>query len=262
METKLTQRVVDAAGPPASGQTFIRDTELNGFALRITQGGAKSFVWEGRVRGRPRRVTIGAYPALSVLLARKEAIKIRAAIAEGRDPTWEREAQRKEPTFGDLADAYIERHAKLHKRSWKRDTQMIDAYLSKWRNRRLSDISLDEVARLHDRLGKENGRYAANRTIALLRTMFNLGHHWRLFNAPNPTEGIKMFREDKRERFLSPEELRRVNEALTEEPNVFWRAYFPLSLLLGARRSELLSAQWADIDLEQRTWRLPMTKAG
>jgi integrase len=139
---------------------------------------------------------------------------------------------------------------------------MIDGYVSKWRNRRLSDIGLEDVARVHDRLGKENGRYAANRTIALLRTMFNLGRHWRLFNGPNPTEGIKMFREEKRERFLSPDELRRVNEALAEQPNVFWRAYFPLSLLLGTRRSELLSARWADIDLEQRTWRLPMTKAG
>lgn len=59
--------------------------------------------------------------------------------------------------------------------------------------------------------------------------MFNLGRHWRLFDGPNPTEGIKMFREEKRERFLSPDELRRVNEALAEEPNLFWRAYFPLS---------------------------------
>jgi hypothetical protein len=49
--------------------------------------------------------------------------------------------------------------------------------------------------------------------------MFNVGRHWRLFVGPNPTEGIRMFREEKRERFLSPDELRRVNEALTEEPN-------------------------------------------
>ena len=47
-----------------------------------------------------------------------------------------------------------------------------------------------------------------------------------------------MFHEEKRERFLSPDELRRVNDALAEEPNEYWRAYFPLSLLLGTRRSE------------------------
>jgi integrase len=49
---------------------------------------------------------------------------------------------------------------------------------------------------------------------------------------------------------------------LTHEPNEYWRAYFPLSLLLGTRRSELLSARWADMDLEQQTWRIPETKAG
>jgi integrase len=262
MTTKLTQRIVDAAKAPKSGQTFIRDSELTGFALRITENGAKSFIWEGRVRGRPRRITIGSYPALSVLSARREAIKIRSAIAEGRDPSLEREAERREPTFGDLADAYMERHAKLHKRSWKGDALMIDGYLSRWKTRKLSDIGPAEVARLHETVGKENGRYAANRTLALLRTIFNIARDWRLFLGPNPTEGVKMFREEKRERFLSPDELRRVNEALAEEPNEYWRAYFPLSLLLGTRRSELLSARWADIDLEQRTWRLPMTKAG
>lgn len=244
METKLTQRLVDAAEPAESGQIFIRDDELTGLALRITESGAKSFIWEGRIRGRPRRITIGAYPAVSVLLARKQAVKIRAAIAEGRDPSQEREAQRREPTFGDLADTYMERHAKSHKRSWKRDQAAINGTLSRWRSRRLSDISPDDVARLHDKIGKETGRYAANRALALLRTMFNVGRHWRLLVGPNPTEGIRMFREEKRERFLSPDELRCVNDALSQERNEYWRAYFPLSLLLGTRRNELLSARW------------------
>jgi hypothetical protein len=188
-------------------------------ALRITQSGAKSFIWEGRIRGRARRITIGAYPAVSVLLARKHAVKIRAAIAEGRDPSQERETQRREPRFGDLAGAYMERHAKPHKRSWTRDEAGINGTLSEWTSRRLSDISPDDVARLHERIGKEKGRYAANRTLALLRTMFNIGRHWRLFVGSNPTEGIRMFRDEKRERFLSPDELRHVNEALAEEPN-------------------------------------------
>jgi hypothetical protein len=59
---------------------------------------------------------------------------------------------------------------------------MIDGYLCRWKTRRLSDISPDDVARLHDMLGNENGRYAANRTLALLRTMFNLAREWRFFS--------------------------------------------------------------------------------
>lgn len=85
---------------------------------------------------------------------------------------------------------------------------------------------------------------------------------WKTFAGENPAARIKMFKEHKRERFLSPDELQRVNDALLQEPDPYWRAYFPLVCMLGTRRSELLAAKWTDVDLEQRTWRLPMTKAG
>jgi integrase len=239
METRLTQRVVDAAKAPAAGQVFLRDDELRGFALRITANGAKSYIWEGRVRGRPRRITLGSYPTWPVMRARAEALKIRSAVADGRDPIAEREAQHREARFSDLIEAYMERHAKLHKRSWRDDEWAINHYLSGWKNRRLSDISVDDLARLHRLLGEKNGRYAANRTVALVRAMFNLGREWSLFVGPNPAEGVKMFREEKRERFLSPDELRRVNNALLQEPSEYWRAYFPLSLMLGTRQDRL-----------------------
>jgi integrase len=65
-----------------------------------------------------------------------------------------------------------------------------------------------------------------------------------------------------RERFLSPEEVRRLNDALLDEPDLYWKAYFPLALMLGTRRAELLSVRWENVDLEARTLRLPETKAG
>jgi hypothetical protein len=52
VETKLTQRLVDAAEPAKSGQIFIRDNELTGLALRITERGAKS-LHLGRPHPRP-----------------------------------------------------------------------------------------------------------------------------------------------------------------------------------------------------------------
>jgi integrase len=101
-----------------------------------------------------------------------------------------------------------------------------------------------------------------NRSVALIRSMFNFARKKRHFSGENPAASVDFFPEEKRERFLSPDELRRVNEALLQEPNEYWRAYFPLTLLLGPRKNDLLGARWADIDFEQRTWRLPTTKAG
>ncbi|MBF6571639.1 MAG: site-specific integrase [Candidatus Binataceae bacterium] len=263
MDAKLTQRLVESTSPPAAGQLFIRDTEVEGFALRVTAAGARSFVWEGRIKGRPRRLTLGKYPDLTVLLARNKAQATRSAVAAGGDPALDRQRALKAPIFKNLVADYFERHAKPHKLSWKEDEKQLRRYTPQgWYARKLSDISHDDVAKLHATVGREHGPYAANRLVRLLRTMFNLARDWGFSSDANPATRIKQFHEEKRDRFLSPDELMRVNEALAQEPNEYWRAYFVLSFLLGPRRSELLSAKWEDFDLVAGTWRLPMTKAG
>lgn len=261
----LTQVVVSKANGPAADkglQTFYRDNKLLGLALRVTAGGARSFVLETRIKGRQRRMTLGRYPYMNVATARKRAFALKVAIAEGGDPVAEKRDERHELTFGDLADTYLERHARVHKRSWKGDELMLGTYLAAWRGRRLSTIRRDDVARLHGRIGRERGHYAANRCLSLIRTMFNKASTWGYWADDNPATQIQVFHEQSRERYLSDDELRRVNNALLEEPDWRARAYFPLLLLLGTRKSELLSAQWADVDLANRTLKIPITKTG
>lgn len=257
----IIKQLVERAQAPAEGQIFIRDSRIQGFALRVISTGAKSFIWEGRVKGRVRRITLGRYPDLSVAMAREEAQKIRGAVAQKLDPSEERQRERRELTFKELADLYMERHAKPHKDSWKTDQSRLDRHVvPRIGSRRLSDISTEDIARLQQAVA-EHGEYESNRTIVLVRTMFNIARHWKLFAGDNPAVPIKLFKEEKRERFLNPEELIKVNKALASEPNDYWRAYFPLVLLLGTRKREILNAKWSDIDFEQRTWRIPDTKA-
>jgi len=258
----LTKQIVYAATAPAAGQRFIRDDQIRGLALRITANGVKSFVWEGRVKGRMRRITLGQYPALTVVLARDKALETKAGIARGGDPALERERERDPPTFQNLTTRYLDEHAKPRKKSWKRDESRIKTHFSKWNSRRVGDISADEVARLHYAISEANGKIAANRAIELLRVIFNLGRDWGYFTGPNPGARVKRFHENKRERFLSPDEMHRLNSALADEPNSYWRAFFGLSLMIGTRKNELLSARWSDLDLEKRTWIIPTTKAG
>jgi integrase len=260
---KITKAVVESAKAPESGQAFIRDEELTGFAVRITARGIKSFVWEGRVKGRMRRFTVGQYPFVSVLVARQKALAAKAAVAAGRDPSAERKSLNAESTFATLASRYLDEHAKPRKKSWREDDRRIKAHLlPRFGTRRISDIQPDEIVAMQQAIKRERGLYESNRVAVLLRTMFNVARDLRLYNGENPAGRIKLFREEKRERFLSPVELLRVNEALTKEVNEYWRAYFPLSLMLGTRKNELLSARWEDVDLEQRTLRLPTTKTG
>jgi integrase len=260
----ITKALVERAKAkaPVAGQIFIRDDELTGFALRVTARGVRAFVWEGRVQGRVQRRTLGQYPALTVLQARKRALEIKTKVVNGEDPFAAGEDARRQMTFGELAQAYLERYSKPHKRSWKRDETRLNAHFGRWRTRRLADISREEIGRVQREMAEQNGQCASNRATVLLRSVFNWAINERLFAGANPATGLKFYKENKRERFLSPDELRRVNEALMVETDWRWRAYFPLVLLLGLRKNELLSARWDAVDLGQRTLTIPDTKAG
>lgn len=258
---RLTKAIIEAAQAPASGQRFIRDAGgVVGFALRVTADGGKSFIWEGRVHRRTRRITIAKHPDMTVAAARLKAQAIRAAIATGRDPAVERHDARGEPTFARLIETYLDDYAKLHRKTWRVDERRLRTHCQPLHSRRISDLSDTDVERLHREVAGRSGKVEANRVVELLRAMFGKAIKWRMM-ASNPALGVERFREHPRERFLSPDELRRVNDALLMEPDWRWRAYFPLALLLGPRKSELLSARWADIDLQQATWCIPTTKA-
>ena len=159
--------MLDRASAPARGQRFLRDAKVQGLALRISRGGAKAWVWEGRVRGRVRRITLGHHPAFSLPRARTKALAMAAAVADGKDPAAERARERGELTFGAYAQTYLERHATPHKGSVDEDKRMLRDVLPQkkeedkkrepapipatWKHRRLSDITRAEVAQtLHD----------------------------------------------------------------------------------------------------------------
>ena len=256
---RLTKQVIDETPFPSAGQVFVRDTELPGFALRVTKG-RKSFVLEKRIRGRMRRLTIGPYGPLTVDQARKLANTHMGAIAHGDDPAQVRQDRLHEPTFGDLTEQYLERHAP-RKRSARDDRGMLDTHLMDFRARKLSDLSRNDVARLHAKIGA-TAPYRANRLVALLRKMFNLARDWGLYLGENPATRIQFFREESRDRFVQPEELPRLFQAIVEEPNVYVRTILLTALLTGARRSEVLTMRWDDVSLTRAEWRIPQTKAG
>ena len=256
---RLTKQVIDEMPFPTAGQVFVRDTELPGFALRVTQG-RKSFILEKRIRGRMRRLTLGPYGPLTVDQARKLAAAHIGAIAQGADPAQVRQDRLHEPTFADLTAQYLERHAP-RKRSARNDRGMLDTHLLVFRTRKLTDLTRNDVARLHAQVGA-TAPYRANRLVALLRKMFNLARDWGLYAGENPATRIQMFREESRDRFVQPEELPRLFQAIAEEADPAVRAVVLTALLTGARRTEVLTMRWDEVSLTRAEWRIPYTKAG
>ncbi len=257
---KLTKRLIEEATPPASGQRFLRDDVLQGFALRITANGAKSFVIEKRIHGRPRRFTLGPSGVLTVDQARKRAQETIGDIAAGQDPVDQRRQQRHSATWQDLERLYLERHA-VHKKSASNDVGMLNKHLASWRPRRLTSITRADVYARQAEMGAAGHKTWANRMVALVRTMFFLAKDWGLYSGENPASRIKLFKEVTRDRFVTPEELPRLWKALQREPNPYVRGAFFVGLLTGARRSEVLTMKWNDLDLRQGLWKIPDTKA-
>jgi integrase len=270
LRINFTKKDLEALGPAPVGQiTYVFDTNRaspRGFGLWITPGSAKTFMLYRKINGRPERMKIGPLADWSIDRARDEAQKLITRINEGKNPQSEKRKLRGQPTLGQLFAKYLEDHAKLHARSWKELEADFERYLATIENRRLVEIEKSDVARLHAALGREKGRYTANRAIELLRAIVNWGlkNHvidpQMLAREENPAAGIRAFDEVKRDRFVQAHELPRFFRALADESSPYMHDFVLLSLLTGARRSNVLSMRWADLSLDQATWRIPDTK--
>ena len=259
----FTKAMLDTLPAPAKGKrAYYYDTKMRGLGISITSAGSKTFIVYRWMDGKPERITLGRYPDLSIEQARGKAGEVNGMIAKGQNPNDIRRAERAEMTFGELFAEYLERHAKIHKRSWKEDQNQFKRYLVPLAKRKLSIIRKQDIQGLHHEVGKENGTYGSNRLLALLSVVFNKAIEFGFWNKANPAHGIKKFKEHSRDRFLQPDELPRFFQALAEEPNIIFRDYFLMLLLTGARRSNVLQMKWEDISFNRNEWRIPRTKNG
>ncbi len=265
MNKRLTKKIIDALHCEGSdGERFtVWDDALPGFGVRVAPSGRKVFVLNYRANGRKRLLTLGTYGALTLDQARDLAKARLGEVVMGRDPVEQRKKMLQGETVKALCAAYLERHAS-RKRSAHDDRRRIEQrILPAWGNRKADSVTRADVAALHTRIG-QHAPYEANRTIALLSKMFELARRWGFVaeNAANPARGIDKFKEQKRDRWLTHEELPRVTAAIAQEPNLYVRAAIWLYLLTGVRKTELLKTRWDDIDLVRGELRLPETKAG
>lgn len=256
--TKAT--IIDLPHPEKSTAWYY-DEKTKGLMLAVgTQ--SKTFYLYRKVKGRPERIKIRAWPDLSVEQARKKALELNATIAQGLNPADQNRSAKSEMTFADFFQEYLEKHAKRHKKTWSEDEGMYHRYLEGFAKRKLSTINQADLLRIHHSVGDNNGTYAANRMMALLRTMFKIAKDWGYLSGDNPTNSIKLFREKSRDRYLLPEETPRFWQALLDEVNQDFADFFIVCLLTGARCSNVLSMRWENVSLERTEWCIPEIKNG
>ena len=261
-ELNFTKKTLDNLPlPEGKKRLYFYDTSETGLLIQVTPAGRKTFQFYKWYEGKPLRVTIGLYPGMVIEQARKKAQKLKSDLADGVDPAEEKRRRKQEMTFRELFEIYMERHAKLRKRSWQDDLNNYRLHLKPLGKKRLSEIKKSHIASIHSKIGKKH-KITANRVLALISSIFGRAIEFGLYEDLNPCRGIRKFPEKSRERFLQADELPRFFKALDEEPNETLRDYIFISLLTGARRANVLAMRWKELDLDQGTWEIPRTKNG
>lgn len=260
----FTKAVLNALPLPEAGKrSEYCDTKVPGLRLRITSSGVKTFCVLKSVKGAGmERITLGRYPQMTPEQARNKAMEFLGKMAEGDNPAEVRRLLKEELTFAELFAEYAERHGRK-KRSWRDDQQRYRDYLEKPLGKhKVGSITTPMIARiLSDIEGAGMSNALINGVRALASVVFSKGMEWGHVSL-NPVSNVPTRKVVKRDRFLQAHELPRFFQSLSEEPNEMVRDYFLVSLLTGARRSNVLAMRWSEINFQERLWRIPRTKNG
>jgi integrase len=259
---RFTKNAIAALEPVPGKRVAVHDTGQAGLCIRVSPTGAKVFYVVRKVNGKPEWIRIGDAAAVTIEVARNTAAKIINDIAAGTNPAEQKRIKKAEMTFSDLFAEWVKECRAKGKKSLGNDERNFRLHLQGIAKKKLSDIERQHIRALHQRISTQAGIYQGNRVLALIRAVFNFGI--KAMDIPglsNPAAGLKMNREESRDRRLHPDEMPRFFEALAAEENPDMRDYVMLSLLTGARRSNVLGMTWGEINLERRTWTIPGTKA-
>ncbi|MCP4354048.1 MAG: site-specific integrase [Proteobacteria bacterium] len=258
----FTKKQLDSLPIPPDGKRYaFKDEKEKGLIIRITAKGKKTFQLYQKFQGTPVRITLGEFPDMSVEQARTKARIRKGELADNKNYNIEKKKLSQETSLKEFFKDYMERYSKIHKKSWEYDEREIPKFLGHWFNRKLSSIHKHEIQDMHIRLYKKHGLYQANRMLERLRAMYNKAIEWG-WDGANPTNGIKKYKEKSRDRFVLPNEMPFLFEALEIESNETSKDYILMLLMTGARKSNVLAMRWEEINWERKVWRIPETKNG
>jgi integrase len=271
MGSKLSEDVIKKLPVPASGNrvTYFAGAVLQGttaprgFGVRVTAGGARSFVLNYRLRGREHRFTIGAFPDWSALKAVKEASALRRRVDKGENPIEARKPLPKSKCVTDVLDAYIEEKAR-GKADPLRGADAIESAFNRLVKPAIGrlgvgDLTKDHILAMRKKVARDAGPVMADRSMAYFRAAMR----WfveecqggSVFDTRQlPAGSLTSAKGRRRTRTLSAEEIKLIWPMLEAQGN--FGAVVKLLLLTGQRRNEVGGMVRAEIGADG-VWEIP-----
>ena len=252
----------DAQCPPGKTKVDYYDVHLKSFLVEVRPGGKSFYLRYRDAHGTLKQKKLGDASVLSLAEARKLATKLKAQIqVNGHDPVQTQQTVRSIPTFETLVREHVLPYVQQHKRSWTSDRSHLEHHLLP----AFGKLHLDTVkspAIMAWIKEKEAAGYAPatlNRMLGLLSWIYKQGAAWGIPGCDhNPAQAVPLFRvNNHREVFLTEGQIAKLMQALDESPNRELKPFVALSILLGTRKNELVRAEWSDVDLERKLFRVP-----
>jgi integrase len=268
MAKALTQIALDNIKPGLSRRE-IPDGKERGLYLVVQPTGRMAWALRYRFNGQPRKLTIGAYPAVGLAKARAEAARAKVSISDGIDVGATKKAirvaakaerrQQSNSVEKVIAD-FVALYAKPNTRDWKETERLLAEFSTAWKGRPLREIGKPDIHRVLDAIVARGASVTANRKFAQLRKMCRWAVSRGLIEY-SPCDGIDPPSAEKsRDRVLDSDEIRLVWRA-ADDLGFPFGPIVKLLALTGQRRSEVGGMEWREIDLEKSIWTLPSERS-
>ena len=211
---------------PKTATYVVWDTHQRGLAIRVQPTGNKAWKAIYSRHGRPRWLHIGDAGAIGLSDARMLAAEAMLAVARGHDPAAEKKAERSKGTFAELAERYVEQHAKRVNKSWPQADALVRRHvLPRWGKLQAATITCSDIKAM---MASIEAPIVANQTLAAVSAVFTWATKEELV-AGNPCRGVDRNATKSRERVLADSEVAR-----------FWAAFDDAGLVAGSALKAIL----------------------
>jgi integrase len=234
-----------------------------GFGIRVGVHGDIAFQYVYRIAGRSRRHKLGKFPSMSLHEARELYRKAAIAVSAGNDPAEAKlkleQAKRTAITVQALCAEFIERYAKVHKRTWLEDERRLARdVVPAIGQMPAKEVSRKDINRLLDTKMDAGSPVSANRLLAVLSKVFSWAVERGEIEA-SPCTGVKKpAKETSRERVLQHSEIFPLWYALDTGKGIGMfpatRRALQVIFLTGQRKGEVLRMRWEHIEYTVNGW--------
>ena len=246
--------------PITAKRYYVSDSKVRNLKLAVYPSGIKTFILYRKVQGTPERIKIGRFLDLTIEQARMEAQRLTSLITLGQNPHKDRIAERRSITFKELYEKYHTHHAVKFTKRPRENRKMMECHVFPVFGKcKAKEVTTAQIRNFHTRIGEKRAGSTANRLVAVISAVYNFGIRESYIDCANPCTGLRKYKTVSRDRFLNFDELELFFAALEQEEPLF-NDFFKLLLYTGARKSNVLSMKWSDINLDFKRWRIAETQ--